>query len=190
MISENNYRENTRYSDVSDEEDESYDSYQPTVSEKIKDEIQQFTERLLSKKDDQFLSCLKRIDKSLSAIQLHMRSSSSNQKQPAAAAGAKASSAARRVDYAPYADLPIPRLTLDRDYHKWFNLYEQVMATKDEKILKRCLVWYMDEKVLDLYVELSGKSYRNIKKGLQEKMEAYYDEEEYEEYYEEDYEQA
>lgn len=186
MISEG-YRERKDYSDVSDEEVESCDSYEPTIREQIQEEIQQFTERLLSKKEDQFLSCLKRIDKSLAAIQLHMRSANSNAKPPAAA-GAKASPADHRIDYTPYADLPIPMLTLDRDYQKWFTLYEQVMATRDEKILKRCLAWYLDEKVLDLYVEVSGKSYRNIKKCLQEKIDAYYDEEEYEEeYYEEDY---
>lgn len=187
MISD--YRENRTYSDISSEDDElscrsSVSDKQErqarnerAVSEQIKEEIRLFTEQLLSKREEQFLACLKRVDKSLQGIHLNLRPAADKKEagQPAVttstAKGAAASSkTTSRLDYHSYKGLPIPLLTPERDYQKWFGLYEQVMATKDERILKHALVYYLDEDVVDLWLELSQKSYRNLKKTLHQKI--------------------
>ena len=192
MISE--YRE-TNHSEISSEEGEesshslASDKEQAardkrTVSDQIKDEIRLFTDQLLSKREEQFLACLERIDKSLQAIQLNMRPATGKKtdqpavssQNPAAPAEPRKRSTSEPPDYRAYKGLPIPLLTAERDYKKWFSLYEQLMATKDEEILKHALVYYLDEDVLDLYVELSAKTYKNIKRSLNEKIQEFFDE--------------
>ena len=205
MISE--YQDKT-YSDISSEDELSLSASdkeehpargQRTVSEQIKEEIRLFTEQLLSKREEQFLACLTRIDKSLAGIQLQMKPAVDNKKKAdqldgqsagqftdqfadqSAGQSAVISSTHKptatapkglsgQPDYQIYKGLPIPLLTPERDYKKWFDLYEQVMATKDERILKHALVYYLDDDVLDLYVEISAKTYRNLKRSLYEKI--------------------
>lgn len=69
-----------------------------------------------------------------------------------------------------YAILPIPKFNpkYGHEFSRWIKCYETIMGTKNEEILKLCLLYYLSEELIndDLLYIFPNASYSRLKNHL------------------------